>query len=126
MGARLEEPMIFVSIPRGHPGTPTGWVDFWQTHKGNSLIPPPEVDWSREMVLVAAVGKRSEAGDSIEIRRVLETGNGAQVTLFERIPGDFCSPASKAHYPVHVIVAPRTGDPIRFSELVTELVPCGD
>jgi len=78
------------------------------------------------MALVAAVGMRTEAGDSVEVRRVLQTGEGTQVSLFERIPGDFCSPASRDHYPVHIIVAPRTLLPIAFSEVVQERVPCGD
>jgi hypothetical protein len=86
---------------------------------------PPPVDWAEEVVLVAAVGVRSEAGDSVEIRRILQTGEGTQVTLFERVPGDFCSPAAREHFPVHIVVAPRTALPIRFSEIQKERVPCG-
>jgi len=124
-GARLEEPRVFLSVPAGSSKAPTGWTSFWQAHKEDFGAVPPDVNWSEEMVLVAAVGVRSEAGDSIEVRRVLQTGEGSQVSLFERIPGDFCSPASKNHYPVHIVVAPRTREPIRFSEVVTERVPCG-
>ena len=124
-GARLEQPRVFLSVPAGSSKAPTGWVSFWQSHQENLVALPPEVDWSQEMVLVAAVGVRSEAGDSIEVRRVLQTGESTQVSLFERIPGDFCSPASKNHYPFHIVVAPRTREPIRFSEVVTERVPCG-
>ena len=86
---------------------------------------PPEVNWSEEMVVVAAFGVRYEAGDSIEVRRVLQTGEGSQVSLFERTPGDFCSPASRSHHPFHIVVAPRTREPIRFSEVVMERIPCG-
>ena len=124
-GARLEEPVAFyVESPDwGRP--PDGWVEFWRAHTSNPKAFPPFVDWSREIVHVAAVGKREEAGDSVEIRRVLQTGEGTQVTLFERIPGDFCSPAAKEHYPVHIVVAPRTLLPVGFSDLVPERVPCG-
>jgi len=87
---------------------------------------PPEVDWTREMVIVAAVGERTEAGDSVEVRRILQTGEGTQVEIVERVPGDFCSPASRRHFPVHVVVAPRTLlDVLRFSDVATERVPCG-
>jgi hypothetical protein len=72
-----------------------------------------------------AVGLRGEAGDSVEVRRVVETNDGTLITLYERVPGDFCSPAARDHYPVHVIVAPRTRLPILFSEVVIERVPCG-
>jgi hypothetical protein len=121
----LAESRAFLSIPEGSPKAPTGWAAFWQAHKDDLSAALPEVDWSSEMVLVAAVGVRVEAGDSVEVRRVLQTGQGSQVDLFERIPGDFCSPASRSHYPVHIVVAPRTLEPIRFSEVVTERVPCG-
>jgi hypothetical protein len=124
-GARLDEPRVFLSIPAGSSVAPTGWTIFWQIHKGDFGAIPPDVDWSREMVLVAAVGQRGEAGDSVEVRQVIQSGEGTLVSLFERIPGDFCSPASRTHYPVHIVVAPRTREPIRFSDVVQERVPCG-
>jgi hypothetical protein len=124
-GAGLTQSEKFVGKTAGGPATPPGWVQFWRAHVGSPVAVPPPVDWAEEMVLVAAVGERSEAGDSIEIRRVLQTGQGTQVKLFERVPGDFCSPAARDHYPVHIVVAPRTAQPVEFSEAVTELVPCG-
>ncbi len=125
-GARLQEPTTYYSVPPGNPNPPTGWLAFWRAHRRQPSDEIPEVDWAREMVLVAAVGVRGEAGDSVEIRRVLQTGEGTQVALFERVPGDFCSPAARDHYPVHIVVAPRTLLPISFSAVVTERVPCGD
>lgn len=124
-GARLSEPTVFLSIPEGNPQSPTGWESFWQTHKGGLASAPPAVDWAHEMVVVAAVGSRSEAGDSVEVRRILQTGEGTQIHLFERVPGDFCSPAAREHSPVHVVVSPRTREPVRFSDIVVERVPCG-
>jgi hypothetical protein len=124
-GALLGEPRTFMSREEGILETPEGWVQFWRAHTKDPRARPPIVDWANEMVLVAAVGRRSEAGDSVEIRRVLQTGDGTEVPVFERIPGDFCSPAAGEHYPVHVVVSPRTLLPIRFSDLVTERVPCG-
>ena len=124
-GALLEAPRTFMSRAEGILETPEGWAQFWRDHTKDPGAKPPIVDWANEMVLVAAVGERSEAGDSIEVRRVLQTGDGTEVPVFERIPGDFCSPAAKDHYPVHIVVSPRTLLPIRFSDLVTERVPCG-
>jgi len=124
-GALLEAPRTFMSRAEGILETPEGWVQFWRDHTKDPLAKPPIVDWANEMVLVAAVGERSEAGDSIEVRRVLQTGDGTEVPVFERIPGDFCSPAAKDHYPVHIVVSPRTLLPIRFSDPTPERVPCG-
>lgn len=124
-GALLEESTQFLSREEGILETPEGWVQFWRAHVKDPLAKPPVIDWANEMVLVGAAGKRSEAGDSVEIRRVVQTGNGTEVPMFERIPGDFCSPAARDHYPVHIVVAPRTLPPIRFNDLITERVPCG-
>jgi hypothetical protein len=60
------------------------------------------------------------------VRRILQTGVGTQVIWYERAPGNFCSPAARDHYPVHVLVAPRTLLPVEFSDLVIERVPCGE
>jgi hypothetical protein len=124
-GARLAEPQVFASVPEGNPQSPTGWEAFWQAHRAVALSSPPTVDWAREMVVVAAVGSRSEAGDSVEVRRILQTGEGTQIQVVERVPGDFCSPAAREQYPVHVVVAPRTRAPFAFDEIVVERVPCG-
>ncbi len=124
-GALLAAPRRFYSSAEGVLETPEGWVDFWRAHKGDPTAQPPVVDWAREMVLVAAMGKRTEAGDSIEIRRILQTGEGSFVTLFERAPGDFCSPAARDHWPIHIVVAPRTRLPVEFSTVEKEWVPCG-
>lgn len=125
-GANLQEPRRFYTVPEGNPKPPTGWLAFWRDHNGTAAPDIPRVDWTREMAIVAAVGLRTEAGDSVEVRRILQTGQQTQVTLYERVPGDFCSPAARDHYPVHVVVAPRTLLPIEFSEIEVERVPCGE
>ncbi len=123
--ARLSAPRTFLSVPEGSLSTPTGWVEFWRVHKGDPGANPPAVDWRTEMVLVASVGERTEAGDSVEVRRILQTGDGTRVDLVERVPGNFCSPASRSHFPIHIVVAPRTRLPIEFGTVDTVRVPCG-
>jgi hypothetical protein len=125
-GSGLQEPKKFLSEPEGSSEAPAGWESFWRSHKNNQSAIPPTVDWAHEMVLVAAVGERAEAGDSVEIRRVISTGEGTQVNVFERVPGDFCSPAARKHSPIHIILAPRTEAPIRFSNIELERVSCGN
>jgi len=124
-GAHLEGPTSFYSPKEGSIDTPEGWVDFWRDHVNDPRAHPPLVDWAHEMVVVAAVGRREEAGDSVEVRRVLQTAGGTNVVAFERIPGDFCSPAAREVYPIHIVVAPRTLVPIEFTDMPIELVPCG-
>lgn len=101
------------------------WQAFWRAHRGPGET-APTVDFGKDMVIVAAVGLRLEAGDSVEVRKVLPVGDGTFVQRVERVPGDFCSPAEKRHYPFHVVVLPIVPRPVRFVEPVAvERVPCG-
>ncbi len=102
---------------------PASWGAFWLDHAGSS--DPPSVDFGTEMVVVAAVGERGEAGDSVEVRRILQVGDGTLTHIFERVPGDFCSPIARKHYPFHIVVSPATPPPVRFAEIGLELVSCG-
>jgi hypothetical protein len=99
------------------------WQAFWVSHRGAGT--PPQVDFENEIVVVAAVGAREEAGDSVEVRRVLEVGNGTLTEVYERVPGDFCTPAARSHTPFHIVVAPRTPSPTRFADIRREEVSCG-
>ncbi len=113
---RLGAPVAFLDT--------SSWMSFWRDHAGVA-VPTPAVDFETEMVIVGAVGPRREAGDSVEVRRILQVDVGTLTEVFERVPGDFCSPASRSHVPFHIVVAPRTPTPIRFSDIRVERVPCG-
>jgi hypothetical protein len=113
---RLSAPVAFLDE--------SSWESFWDDHAGPRTS-PPTVDFGEEMVIVGAVGIRSEAGNAVEVRRVLQVYEGTLTEIFERVPGDFCSPAAQSHVPFHIIVAPRTPAPIRFADIRVERVPCG-
>lgn len=101
----------------------TAWRGFWSQHApGRSL---PAVDFREDMVVVGIAGVRDEAGDSVEVRRILPVNVGTLIHVVEREPGDFCSPAALRHKPFHIVVAPRTPEPDRFAEIVRDAVPCG-
>jgi hypothetical protein len=113
---RLSAPVVFLDE--------SSWRSFWVDHAG-SRTSSPSVDFTQEMVIVAAVGIRSEAGVSVEVRRVLQVDEGTLTEVLERVPGDFCSPAAQSHVPFHIVVAPRTPSPIRFADTRIERVACG-
>ncbi len=98
---------------------------FWELHAPGT--PAPEVDFGAETVIVAARGERREAGDSLAVRAVRPSGEqGAVITLVERVPGDFCSPADHVHVPYHIVVTPLLYEPVSFqSPVLIELVDCG-
>lgn len=115
-----DSPMVFAAPTVFE--TEAEYLDFWEAV---STEEPPAVDFANETVILAAVGVRSEAGDSVEVRRVVPVETGTLVEVVERVPGNFCSPASRAQAPYHLVVAPRVSDPVRFTEVRIELVPCG-
>ncbi len=96
---------------------------FWSSHAPGSEA--PDVDFASEMVVAGITGVSREAGDSVEVRRILQVDDGTVVEVWERIPGDFCTPADRTHVPFHVVVSPRTPDPVRFGDVRVETVPCG-
>jgi len=102
--------------------TRSEYADYWSTLSDD---PPPEVDFEREIVVLAAVGIRDEAGDSVEVRRIVPVETGTLIDVVERVPGNFCSPASGDQAPYHLVVAPLLADPVRFAEIRVERVPCG-
>ncbi len=111
----LEEPTVFLNR--------NDWMTFWRSHGGETEV--PAVDFTEEMVIVGVVGEREEAGDSVEVRRILQVDLGTLTEVYERVPGDFCSPAARSHVPYHIVVAPRTPLPIRFADVRVEQVSCG-
>jgi hypothetical protein len=114
--AQLEESLVLTNEE--------DWIEFWGRHDG-SEAEPPNVDFETDVVIVGAVGLRREAGDLVEVRRVLTVGQGTRVELVERIPGDFCSPAELDHFPVHMVVVPAVDLPVTFNDVGVERVPCG-
>jgi hypothetical protein len=113
--SRLTSPATFIDS--------RGFQSFWSEHA--AARPLPAVDFAKDMVVVGIVGTRKEAGDSVEVRRILRVDQGTVIEVFERLPGAFCSPASRTHVPYHVVVAPRTPIPHRFADIRKDTVSCG-
>lgn len=113
---------VFLGGPDYH-DAPAEWGGFWGRHGDGA--PPPDIDWSADMVVVAVDGTRQESGSILEIREIHAIRNGAIIQLVELAPGDFCSPAAVVETPFHLVIAPRTGSAIQFGEVALERVPCG-
>ncbi len=114
--AALDGPLSFPSE--------VGWPEFWAQHTAPGQV-PPAIDFEVDQVVVAAVGLRTEAGDSVEVRRILRVGVGSLTHIRERIPGDFCSPAARNQVPFHIVLSPKTPLPMAFAEILVERVSCG-
>ena len=120
--------LVFRSADDAEEGeAPEGWERFWEGHTGGDRA-RPEIDWAREMVIVAAIGKRETLGFSVEVRRVLQIGDASRVTgtkieRVELVPGDYCAPARRIEWPYHIVRTPR-GHPRPSFPKRTERIPC--
>jgi hypothetical protein len=72
----------------------------------------PPLDWSRQQVLVIALGPRSSTGHSLRTLRVVERRRGLTVYAREQTPalGDPVEP--RVTYPYRLLALPRTSKPV--------------
>ena len=79
------------------------------------LPPPPDVDFSKEMVVVAAMGQRPSSGYWIFIDGACEVDN--QVEVFVSSIEEVCGAAlGVVTYPADAVRLPRTDLPVVFRE----------
>ena len=94
------------------------WQSLWvQIYHGRFPVPPvPAIDFSREMLVVVALGSRSSGGYVILIDGA--SGEGADVTIAVRSisPGPKCGVTGALTQPVDIARLPRRDGEVRFLE----------
>lgn len=91
------------------------WRALWtELRQGSSLTAePPAVDFSREMVIAAAMDTQS-CVSRVTVRAVTRSAGGVVVDLLEAPPAPNCI-CVVAERPIHVIRLARLPDPVRFT-----------
>lgn len=90
------------------------WASMWRTR---SPQPPlPEVDFAREMVLVAALGARATGGYDILIESAYEGPTGLTIHVLSTSPGSTCVVTLALTRPVDIARLPRHNGPVAFVE----------
>ncbi|MCK6526295.1 protease complex subunit PrcB family protein [Myxococcota bacterium] len=100
-------------------GSPAEWESFWKEHAAGRLPPepPPQVDFERRVVLVAAMGQRRSGGFGIEIAGVEPTpGGGLEVRVATRVPPEGAVTAAVMASPLVAVSVPRPTGPVRWVE----------
>jgi len=100
------------------------WRDWWQRHNTVTEFidgqvserPPPAVDFSRETVLVATLGRRSSGGYAIEFNDVRYAGGTVIAVLKTKAPGPEEMVTMALTAPYAIIAIPRHEGPIEFRE----------
>ena len=117
-----------VSIFQGHSGMTDSarlvirndaeWRRTWAQLVGHITPAPPipEIDFTKEMVIVAALGTRPTAGHMIRIARVGRSSGVTYVDVVSERPGPTCRTAQMMTSPADVVVVPVINEPVAFVE----------
>ena len=99
----------------------TVWASIWS---GTTPMPAtPNVDFTKEMVIVAALGSRSTGGYSIVLDSAMATSAGLVVWIGTSSPGARCVTTQAFTAPVDVARIQRIDEPVDFVD-VPKVVQC--
>ncbi len=93
-----------------------GWLEFWGVLTA-ALLPapePPSVDFTQDMVIVAAMGSRPTGGYTISIEGVYTSGGELYVDVLERSPGLGCFSTQVITAPVTAVRLGAHAEPVHF------------
>ena len=99
------------------------WREVWERiHcKVISPVPPlPEIDFTKEMLVVVALGTRPTGGYGIFVDRAVDKNNRREITVGKQTPGKNCFTTQALTQPVDIVRLPKTDLPVSFKE--TEVV----
>lgn len=94
------------------------WVAAWSSlWPAFAPIPaPPNVDFSREMIVFVALGERPTGGYSILVDSAAASARGVTVWIGTSSPGLHCVTTQAFTQPVDIARLPRTDATVRFAE----------
>jgi hypothetical protein len=94
------------------------WREVWAAIVRNISPAPaaPDVDFSRQMIVLAAMGSRPTGGASITIVGVERAGGRLRVTVRETSPGRGCMTTQAFTAPLAAALVPRSDEPVDFVE----------
>lgn len=94
------------------------WQRYW-TDIHRPFIPPPappDVDFTREIVLLVAMGTRPSGGFVIRIDSATVDTFGLRVQVTQIVPGKGCAVPAVVTQPVDMVRVPATDLPVAFAE----------
>ena len=106
-----------------------GWLDVWKRihrpnpNRGSYPEPPPlpEIDFSREIVVVAAMGRRPSSAYAIIIDAAYERNDRLEVVVRSVENRKGCGAYTIITAPVDIVRLPKTERPVVFREI--DVVP---
>jgi hypothetical protein len=102
------------------------WNGFWQYGFAEGCprpALPAGFDWSKEMIILAAMGRRESAADSIQVKGSGVVGDSVLVVLRRTTRQDGCTEPTGRVWPRDLVRIPADTLPVRFVEEQRKL-PC--
>ncbi len=102
------------------------WSALWQNiHATTDPTPPlPDVDFSQEMIVAAALGTRNSGGYNVLLAGAIEDSEGVQITVLETSPGADCFTTQALTQPIDLGRMERRDGSVHF--VVTQHIKrCG-
>ena len=104
------------------------WNGYWEYGFAQGC-PRPQLpagfDWSKEMLVLAAMGRRDSPADSIEVRGSGVVGDSVLVVIRRTTRQDGCSEPKVRVWPRDLVRIPADRRPVRFVEEHRKL-PCAE
>lgn len=94
------------------------WRKLWHEHGVTKL--PPEVDFSRNMVVGVFLGSRPSSGYQVEIPRAYLDGSNIVVDYAVHVPGPGAMTAPIMTAPYILVMLPHHAGDVRFVDTSTE------
>lgn len=103
----------------------TAWREAWfhLVAARRPLPPVPELDFSKQIVVIVAMGRQISGGHSIRVVSVKRQAGGVLVSALAQEPGKGCITTGNITSPADVVVLPASAQPVAF-ELRREKRDC--
>ncbi len=95
---------------------PEGWATAWQRIQIRSRPAPamPVVDFEREMIVVAALGRQRSGGYTIRVDRAYREGPKTVIIVQAESPGEGCIVTNALTSPVDIARLPLSAEPVEI------------
>jgi len=93
---------------------PKRWKAIWTEHAGKSTSPVPDVDFSKEYVIVASMGQRPTGGYSIRIIKAEVTADKLKIYIQKKSPQKGSMTIQVLTAPFEFVAIPKSDLPVVF------------
>ena len=92
----------------------SAWNSIFGSARAGRPVPPPEVDFKKEMVLAVFIGEKRTGGYSVEIKSAVEENGKLVVTVSETAPKPDAIVTQALTSPFHLVAVKRSALPVHW------------